>query len=67
MTMIKLADGQRAVLVQAIPAVAHLALGTLVFGQFLRQQTFSTGLALTGIALWFVLIGLTVVIAGGKR
>ena len=65
--MLRLTDAQRTVLVQAIPAVAHLAVGTLVFGQFLRQQSFSTGLALTGIAFWFALIAGTVVIAGGKR
>jgi hypothetical protein len=64
--MLRLADAQRAVLVQAIPAVAHLAVGTFVFGQFLRQQPLSTGLALTGIALWFALITETVLIAGGK-
>jgi len=65
--MLRLTDAQRAVLVQAIPAVGQLAVGTLVFGQFLRQQPFSPWLALGGIALWFVFVGITVVFAGGKR
>jgi hypothetical protein len=65
--MLRLTDAQRAVLVQAIPAVAHLAVGTCVFGQFLRQQPFSFPLALAGIALWFVFVGIAVVFAGGKR
>jgi hypothetical protein len=43
--MLRLKKGQRAVLVQAFPAVANLAVGALVFGQLLRQQPFSFGLA----------------------
>jgi len=39
----------------------------MVFGQFLRQQPFSNGLALAGIGFWFVFVGITVVFAGGKR
>jgi hypothetical protein len=65
--MLRLTDAQRAVLVQAIPAVANLGIGTMVFGQFLRQQSFSIGLALSGLSVWFVLVGLTVIFAGGKR
>ncbi len=65
--MLRLTDAQRAVLVQAIPAVANLAVGAMVFGQFLRQQPFSTGLAAAGIAFWFVFVGVTVLLAGSKR
>jgi len=65
--MLRLSDPQRGVLVHAIPAVANLGLGALVFGQFLRQQSFSISLAGAGIALWFALITSTLVIAGGKR
>jgi len=65
--MLRLADSQRAVLVQAIPAVANLAIGTLVFGQFLRQQPFSYLPALAGVALWFVFVGIAVMFARGKR
>ena len=65
--MLRLTEAQRAVLVQAIPAVANLAVGAMVFGQFLRQQPFSTGLAVAGIAFWAVFVGFTVLLAGGKR
>jgi len=65
--VVRLTNARRAVEVQAIPTVAHLALGTLAFGQFLRQQSFSIGLALAGIALWFALIAATVLIAEGKQ
>jgi hypothetical protein len=66
-TMLKLADGQRAVLVQALPAVGNLGVGALVFGQFLRQQPFSTMLALAGIGIWLWFVGLAVVLSGERR
>ncbi len=65
--MLRLSDPQRAVLVQAVPAVANLVLGAMVFGQFLRQQPFSAGLAFAGIVFWVVFVGFTVLLAGGKR
>jgi hypothetical protein len=55
------------VLVQAFPAVGHLAVGGLVFGQFLRQQTFSMGLAVVGIAIWVFTVALAVTFAGAER
>ena len=67
MTTLKLSDAQRAVLVQAFPAVAHLAVGGLVFGQFLRVQLFSIRLAVGDVTLWIVLVSFAVVIAGKKR
>ena len=67
MTMIRLTDAQRAVLVQALPAVAHLGLGALVFGQFLREQPFSIRLALAGIAVWMGFVSVAVVLAGRKQ
>ena len=67
MTMIKLTDAQRTVLTQALPAVAHLALGALVFGQFLREQPYSLWLAVAGVALWLWFIGMAVAEAGGKQ
>ena len=65
--MLRLKDTQRGVLVQAVPAIAHLAAGTLVFGQFIRQQAFSIPLALIGVVFWFAMIGLAMLIAGGKQ
>jgi hypothetical protein len=67
MTMIKLTDAQRAVLTQAFPAVAHPALGALVFGQFLREQPYSLRLAVTGVGIWLWFVGMALVFAGGKR
>lgn len=67
MTMIRLAQAQRAVLTQAFPAVGHLALGALVFGQFLREQPYSVWLAVTGVGIWLWFVGMAVVFAGGKR
>lgn len=64
--MVKLADGQRAVLVQAFPAVGNLGIGAMVFGQFLRHQSFSMLLALAGIGIWLGFIGFAVVLAGAK-
>jgi len=64
--MLKLTDGQRAVLVQSFPAVGHLAVGGLVFGQFLRDQSYSLLLAAAGIAIWIVFVTWAVVLAGGK-
>ena len=65
--MLKLADGQRAVLVQAFPAVGNLGIGAMVFGQFLRQQSFSMLLAFAGIGIWIGFVGFAIVLAGGKR
>lgn len=65
--MLKLTDRQRPVLVQTIPAVANLGVGTLVFGQFLRQEPFSIGLALAGTGIWVVLVSMTLVLAEGTR
>jgi hypothetical protein len=67
MTMLKLTNGQRAVLVQSFPAVGHLSLGALVFGQFLRDQPFSFWLAVAGFGIWLGLVSVAVVIAGDKQ
>jgi hypothetical protein len=67
MTMLKLTDAQRAVLVQAFPAVGHLAVGGLVFGQFLREQPFSIWLACAGIAIRGFAVAAAVMVAGAER
>ena len=67
MTMIRLSDAQRAVLTQTLPAVAHLGLGALVFGQFLRDQPFSWWLASAGVGIWLWVVSVAVAVAGGKR
>ena len=64
--MLELQDEQRKVLVQAFPAVGHLAVGGLVCGQFLRDASYSLFLATTGIVIWVVCVTVAVMIAGGK-
>jgi hypothetical protein len=66
-TMLRLTDAQRAVLVQAFPAVGHLAVGGLVFGQFLREQPFSMWLAFAGITIWGIAVTSAVMVAGAER
>ena len=65
--MLRLSDARRLVLTQAFPAVGHLAVGGLVFGQFLRDQPFSIPLAVGGVVLWIVFVSFAVVIAGDRR
>ncbi|MGH9253615.1 MAG: hypothetical protein ACRD3C_03505 [Vicinamibacterales bacterium] len=65
--MLRLTDAQRAVLVQAFPAVAHLAVGALVFGQFLREQPFSFLRMLAGIGIWVSFVSFAVVLARGRQ
>lgn len=65
--MVSFTDAQRAVLVQALPAVAHLGLGALVFGQFLREQPFSFRMALAGVGVWVWFVSMAVVVAGVRR
>ena len=67
MTMLRLTEAQRAVLIQAFPAVAHLAVGALVFGQFLREQPFSSVRALVGIEICVGLVSFAVVLARRQR
>ncbi|MBI3050628.1 MAG: hypothetical protein HYY76_20245 [Acidobacteria bacterium] len=65
-TMLRLNEAQRAVLIQAFPAIAHVAAGGLVFGQFLREPPFSIGLALGGVAIWVGFVSGAVALAGRK-
>lgn len=67
MTMVRLTEAQRAVPVQAFPAVAHLGIGGLVLGQFLREPPFSIQLALGGMAVWIVLVGVAVFLARKRQ
>ncbi len=65
--MVRLTDTQRAVLTQAFAAVAHLGLGAMVFGQFLREQPFSFRLGLAGVGIWLWFVAMAIAAAGGKR
>ena len=50
-TMLRLKRQQRDILADKLPDAANLALGALVFGQFL-SPAFSTTLGLVGLAVW---------------
>ena len=65
--MLQLKRAQRAVLVDKLPDVANLAAGALLFGQFLGERAFSPYVALFGLALWALLTGFAVALAGGKE
>lgn len=65
MTMLVLKKGQRAMFRDKLPDTANLALGALVFGQFLGEGAFSTPVALLGVGLWTFLGGCAVIVAGG--
>ena len=57
--MLRLKPGQRRVLIDRVPELANVIVGSLFFGQFLTEREFSYALALTSVALWFVGIAFT--------
>jgi hypothetical protein len=58
-TMLRLRPGQRRVLVERFPELANFAMGSLLFGQLLSDRPFSAGLAVSGVAVWVGLFGVT--------
>ena len=48
---------QRRMLIDKLPDAANLALGGLVFGQFLGDRPFSVGIGVLGVATWALLLG----------
>ena len=65
--MLKLKRGQRAVLVDKAPDIANLAVGALVFGQFLGDRPFSWRLLLAGSGIWILAVGVVLLLAGSER
>ena len=53
-------------LVDKLPDTANLALGALVFGQFL-SPSFSATLGAIGLAVWLAFMALGIRIAGGTK
>jgi hypothetical protein len=47
-----------------LPDAANLAIGGLVFGQFVASGGFSLRVALVGLALWAIFMGWAVGLAG---
>lgn len=63
-TMLRLTPKQRAVTVEKLPDLANIATGFLVFGQFVGEEPTSVWLVTAGIAIWVIIAGVTLLIAG---
>jgi len=64
--MLVLKRAQRAVFVEKLPDAANLAIGALVFGQFLADA-FSLVVMALGVSLWAFFMGWAIVLAGGNE
>ena len=64
--MLRLKPRQREALIQKVPDVANLGAGSLIFGQVLSGQTFSTPWMLFGIVFWFTMFGWMLYLASGE-
>ena len=58
---------QRQMLIDKLPDAANLALGALVFGQFLGDRPFSVSIAMLGIGTWMVLFACAFGLGGGQE
>jgi hypothetical protein len=67
MTMVRFSQKQRAMLLDKLADAANLALGALVFGQFLGDRPFSFGVAAFGLTAWFALLGWALVLGRGGQ
>ena len=65
MPMLRLTRHQRAMVAEKLLDAANIAIGGLVFGQFVSGQPFSIGLA--GVGFWLWLIGLASALAISKE
>jgi hypothetical protein len=63
--MLRLSERQRDVLIDNLPDTANLALGGMLFAQFVGGQMFSTLVALAGAVVWMVLMGSSIMLAKG--
>lgn len=61
--MLEFSGRQREVLIDKLADAANLALGGLLFAQFVSGQSFSTRVAFAGLATWIGLRGWTMVLA----
>jgi hypothetical protein len=62
-TMLRLTTRRREVLLEKGPDMANLAMGGLVFGQFLSPEPFSLPVALGGLGVWIAVMGLAIAFA----
>jgi hypothetical protein len=54
-------------LTDKVPALANLAAGGLIVGQFLGDEPFSPSLAFFGMTVWLLLIGFAMRLSGGDE
>ena len=66
MTMLRLNSRRRSVLSETFRELANLSVGALVLGQFASGGQWSIAVFLSGIAFWFMLVGLALFFAGDK-
>ena len=64
--MLRLSERRRELLGEKFADAANVALGALVFGQFLSDEAYSAVLFSLGIALWLILITLAVLMTGER-
>ena len=65
--MLVLKGKQRAMLLDKVPDIANLAIGALVFGQFLSDSMYSVELAAVGLTIWALLMTFAAIVAGGAE
>jgi hypothetical protein len=64
--MLELNSRQRSVLAEKLPDAANVAVGALVFGQFLGERPFSLLRAFGGVVVWVLFMALAILAGGGK-
>ena len=65
-TMLRLKARQRAALGETLRELANLVAGAFVLGQFAGERRPSVGLFLAGMTAWVAIVGLALVLEGGK-
>ena len=64
--MLRLTERRRVIFVEKCGDLANYAVAALVFGQAVGQDSFSPTIAVVGIGIWLLFIGLTYVLAGER-
>jgi hypothetical protein len=66
-TMLRLSERRRELLADKLPDAANVALGALVFGQFLGEGPYSIAIPVVGMALWLVLMTAALLCSGERH
>jgi hypothetical protein len=64
--MLRLSSRRRELLSDKFADAANVALGALVFGQFVSEQPYSTTVAVVGFSIWLALTSMAVLMTGGR-